>query len=91
MAAHIVAAIGAGDQVELRRVDMGARGVQHAIVGDMHRQHAAEAQRDALSPAQRELVAAIADVSILARDVAGEDAGDCEPTGTEAASARACG
>ncbi len=57
----------------------------------LHRQHAAEAQRDALSPAQRELVAAIADGSILARDVAGEDAGDCEPTGTEAASARACG
>jgi len=70
----------------------GLRAPDATAVGDwiepaLHRQHAAREQHVALSPAQRELLAAIADGSILAPDFG---AGD-EPAGAEAASARACG
>jgi hypothetical protein len=53
----------------------------------LHRQHAAAEQHAALSPAQRDLAAAIADGSILALDFGAADA----PAAAEAASARACG
>ncbi len=53
----------------------------------LHRQHAVAGQHAALSPAQRELAAAIADGSILERNFADEHAADC----AEAASTRACG
>jgi hypothetical protein len=70
----------------------GLRAPDAAAVGAwiepaLHRQHAAAGQHAALSPAQRDLAAAIADGSILAPDFGAVD----EPAHAEAASARACG
>ena len=70
----------------------GLRAPDAATVGAwiepaLHRQRASAAQHGALSPAQRELAAAIADGSILERDLADGNAHGA----AEAASARACG
>jgi GT2 family glycosyltransferase len=57
----------------------------------LRRQRASPDARAALSPAQRDLAAAIANRSILDRDFADETAVVCEASDAEAASARACG
>ena len=81
VAARLHAALAAFGVGSLRKPD--AATVDAWIEPALHRQHAAPEQRDALSPAQRALAAAIADGSILERDLVSGNA--------EAASARACG
>ena len=88
-AARLHAALGTFGVEGLRAPDEASVGAW--IEPALHRQHAAADARSILSPAQRELAAAIADGSILERDFTDEDAAAERAAGAEAASARACG